>query len=139
MSKRTSDRLAALEAAFAPQPDIWAELARKFFPVKLTVEMLDGHDAYVARCRAQHVAQGHAINADARPGYYCDTPEQWETYAMAQQAKLIADAAEDIARCEELAAERKREAEPPPMPARERKAKPTPTFVPAISLAFART
>jgi len=136
---RITDRLSALEKLLAPQPDRWAELARKCFPVPMTLEMLDGHDAYLARCRAQHVAQGRVINEDAKPGYFFRNTEECEAVAMEQQRRLIADAAEDIARCEALATERKREAEPPPLPARERKSKPPSTFTPSTFPAFART
>lgn len=90
MMARTIDRIAALEAAFAPSP------------------------ARLSLCAPV-------------PELTC---EQWEAIAMAQQAKLIADAQTDIDRANAIEAARTAAATvgkqtPPP----QRKLKPPPPFV----------
>lgn len=133
-------RLRALEKLLAPQPDRWAELARMCFPVPMALAMLDDHGGHVAACRAQHIAQGHVLNDDARPGYYFRDDAECEAVCMEQQRRLISDAQADIDRAVEREAERKAAeegAKQPPTP--QRKPKPLPTFTPSTFPAFART
>lgn len=130
---RTIDRIKALEALFAPPPDRWAELARTYFPVPMTVALLDDWDGEVARWRADAIAQGRVMNPDARPELYVRNHAECEAYLMAQQARLIAEAQGDVDRAFAREAERiaaEREAKAPPTP--QRKHKPPPTFTPSI-------
>lgn len=133
---RTIDRIKALEAAFAPPPDVWAELRRTFWPVPMTVALLDDYDGECARWRAEAIAQGRELNADARPEMYPRSHAECEAYLMAQQARLIAAAQADVERAyareaERIAAERKAKAPPASKP----QPNSPPTFTPSI---FAR-
>ncbi|MDP3493173.1 MAG: hypothetical protein Q8R82_08660 [Hyphomonadaceae bacterium] len=131
MSRRILDRIAALEAALAPQPDRWAELRRTYFPVPMVMALFNDGVAFTARCRADWVAAGNILNDDARAELQWIDDGQSEAYVMAQQAKLIADGQDDIDRSIAREAERKaaaeREAKSAPKP--QPKHKPTPTFV----------
>ena len=129
---RTIDRIKALEALLAPQPDVWAELRRTFWPVPMTVALLDDYAGEIARWRADAIAQGRELNPDARPEMYARNHAECEAYLMEQQARLIAAAQGDVDRAyareaERIAAEREAKAPPTPQP----KHRPTPTFIPA--------
>lgn len=135
MSKRTLDRIATLEKLLVPPPDRWAELARTYFPVPMTVALLHDWHGEVARWRAEAIAQGRVMNPDAKPELYVRNHAECEAYLMAQQAKLIADAQGDVDRAFAREAERiaaERDAKEPPTP--QRRPKPSTPFVPVPSV-----
>jgi len=135
---RITDRIKALEALLAPQPDRWAELARKSFIVPMTLEMLDDWHGYVDQCRASYLATGNTLDHDARPTYFFRNTEECEAVCVEQQRRLVEAGQADLDRAAAREAERKA-AEPHPLPARERSSKPPLTFTPSTFPAFART
>lgn len=106
MTKRTLDRLAALEALLLASPNV--DGPARFFTVPVSIASATDWHVEVERAKADAIAQGIVLAPDAMPSLapFKDHAEA-ELWLMAQQAHLIASADMGFERIEARNAERK--------------------------------